>query len=151
MNRRQFLTTSSAGMTIGLIGCLSEGGGEENDEWSPGIDGTEPEVSPGEEATLTVEAADVAGLNFSEPPDRDTIEFPTTDYDISPSPAHQDDSDPPIWYWESRTSIEVNVSIRIADDATPGDYPYSVRGLDSDELASAESITEEFTITVIED
>jgi len=150
MNRRQLLASGGTGMTLGLVGCIdSVYGLAGGTNWSPTVDGSEPTVTPGDEATLTVQAMEVAALQIIESDgDALTIEKNISDAEVSPIPYTQLDSDPPYWLWESRTSVEAAFPLSVAADAEPGEYHYEVRVF-AEETLDTESV-ESFTVTVTE-
>ena len=170
MIRRTFLTTSSIALLAGGAGCLgqpSDSGSKQND-WSPKISGSEPELEPGETTTLSVEATDIGGLFFSSTPGSDVLEFDFDITDVSPHPEGRYVMHPPAWSWDARTSVELNVPVTVADDAVPGEYHYEVNVFDElpqdnasagDELTvttpgegdELRSVAETFTINVVQD
>lgn len=154
MHRRTILAgaTSTLAATVGCLGRIEYRLGAEPDrgdrEWSTSLDATEPELEPGEEGTLTVEASDVAGLTFAALPG-DAVEIAVGHAELSPPADHGEDSYPPRWYWSARTAVEITAPVTVAADASPGEYDYEV-AVFADDTSDAESITRTFTITVVE-
>ena len=140
MNRRSLLGAAIA-TTVSLSGCLVSAR-------RPTVSGDEPTLSPGEEATLSVEARSVRGLRFEDLPDEAHAIFDLDAVDISPRPSSVAESYPPIWYWRvPRSSVEVHVPIWIPPDSPPGEYRYAVTVTASDEITSGPT-TEAFSILV---
>ena len=140
MKRRKF---SSALLTVGTVavaGCIGDG------EWSPTIDGGELRLSPGEESTITVEATDIGGFSFQPEPEGVTIETDLSEINVTPPPDSGGDSDPPQWYWSSRTDVTVEAPITIAESVEPGEYQYGVTVYLNDD--SDRTVQEEFDLTI---
>jgi len=140
-------------------GCLDSGGGSTNQNndsesrstsgnngWSPIITDSEPKIVPGDEAVLTVEATNVAGVTLSLP-DTDVVTIDANDHDWSPPPDTTLDSYPQIWFWSSQSTVEGKFPVTATEDADPGEYSYEVT-VYADDDSDAESVTEEFTIAV---
>lgn len=137
MERRGFVLSTLPVGTVALAGCSSS----QEEEWSPTIEGNILTLSPGEESTIIVEASDVGGFSFQPPPEGITIGTSRSERDVSPSPDSGGDSDPPQWFWSSRTTVTVEVPVTISEAVEPSEYQYGVRvyyGEDSDRTAQAE-------------
>ncbi|MFC4543452.1 hypothetical protein ACFO5R_16090 [Halosolutus amylolyticus] len=116
---------------------------------SPGVDGAEPELAPGEETTITVTAHNVGSLILSLPHSRERVRIDVNDASVSPSPTSQEDSYPPYWnWWRPRQTVEVVVPVSVAADAEPGTVRYGVTVWNRSDREAADSISEEFAITV---
>lgn len=155
MNRRQYTSKAALAIFISLSGCLGEDRSDDtnntsptDESWSPVIKSTEPEVSSGEETVITTEADRVAGLRYVELPDSELFDIATNEARISPDVSGVYDSDPPIWQWESRKSVTVEVPVQVAEDTDSGEYEYTVEVYDDEEVLQAESVTESFVISV---
>ncbi|SDR35856.1 COG1361 family protein [Natronobacterium texcoconense] len=140
MKRRPLLGLA-IGTTASLSGCLGR-------IRPPEVIGDEPTLSPGEEATLSIEARSARGLRFEELPDETHAVLEIGDAEIEPSPSRIAESYPPDWYWRfARWSVEVRVPIRIPPDSPPGEYQYAVTVTATDDIRS-DATTEEFSILV---
>ena len=156
MNRRRLITGTISTVPI-LAGCLStvqdgSSGGDDGctGDWNPTVDADEPRLSPGEDATLRVAVTNIMGLALLIPihDDDDGLEF--GDETIVPPPDRHADSSPPQWFWEECTDVEVEVPIRVQQDAHQARIQYTahiVQSLDG----SGESTDREYTITITND
>ncbi|NGM68081.1 hypothetical protein G6M89_03480 [Natronolimnobius sp. AArcel1] len=112
------------------------------------IQGAEPQLTPGEEATLTLTATDVSSLTFNLPDSIAGINYSFNPDGISPTPDNIDYSYPPGWSWENPTSVDLEIPISVSHDATPGEYQYS---LEKEQTDDDEPVTETFQITILDD
>lgn len=149
MNRRTVLQAIGGAGVAAMSGCLGTlhqvvGGG-----WSPGVEGENPPIAPGEDATLTVDATDIGGFQFILP-DPAGIDFKTSleDTTVSPAPDSGNDSIPPQWFWSSRTDVTVTTPVVVAEDVTPGEYQYGARVWPKDHAEREKRY--QSTITVID-
>lgn len=144
MNRRQFLITGSAGMAVGLAGCLSDGDGR------PEIEGSGVTVSPGEKAVLEIEASNVGSIRFSGLPEPDGLSLEISDTDLSPSPSGQDDAFPPYWNWSgTRSTVDVETQLHAAESVAPGEYRYEITVWNRPHYEDdADATTDEYPITI---
>lgn len=159
MNRRTFLVATVPAGVAGISGCLTDlppsddrsedgTGSTDSGGWDPTISGETPELAPGAETTITVEADPVGGFRFSAIPEEDGVEIATSldAVSVSPSPDSGEDVYPPRWFWSSPTSATVEAPVSVADDAATGEYPYEVTVFA--EEYSEESRSETFAVTV---
>lgn len=104
-------------------------------------------LSPGESATVHVEATGVSKVQFNHPRKPTSVEFAFDEADFDSSPTLVLESDPPIWVWGSeQQSVTVDVPIHVGTKATLGTYHYSVTGWkDSDRT---NRVTAEVTVTI---
>lgn len=137
MRRRRFLASGVTALLVGGAGHAGPFAGDDpasgddstpEDGWSPGVRGPDPELAPGTETTLSVEATDVAGVFFSAVPDPVDLDFGAADLD--PSPASTYLMHPPAWTWGTRTAVAVDVPLAVADGAAAGEYRYEVTVFD---------------------
>jgi len=150
MYRRTFLAAGSANVLFGVSGCI----GADDEAWSPDVTGNEPELDPGDETIVQIEASPVSGVQVT--PNGDTgsglgdalVELDIGNATKSPRPDAQQDSFPPTWLWDSQTSVEVEVPVQIADNAESGEYPYEVTV--QEQASGGQSDTFEFTISVVD-
>ena len=150
MNRRRFLQGLVAPLSVGTVGCLgsSEESADCTDEWSPDVTADEPTLAPGDETTVRVEVTNVVGLHFEQVLlHDDAIDVNVMNASVSPAPDRSMDSYPPKWYWSECTNVDVVVPVRVAEQAEPGEYGYTVRIFQSRD-GSGETRDREFTITV---
>lgn len=162
--RRRLLRMIGAAGVAGTAGCL----GRVTDvlsgdsEWSPEIQGDEPELSPGSETSLTINAGPIQTLKVN--PEGETgihgdhqhpdgpVELDYFETTIDPSASFQLDSIPSVWGWGSQTEAQVELGAYVSDDAPPGEYPYSVEITEGGEVPeSGESEAAEFVMTVTQD
>ena len=158
MRRRRVLEIIIAGLTAGSAGYSgissermedpeNDVRSEKSPDWSPTIESPERYMSPGEKATLSIEATDVSRLSVLTSSTEGFITFDFDYQNVSPPPDYQDYSYPPGWYWSSRRDVELEVPVELGDEAPIREYHYEVRVWDgTDETAN--SITEEFSINV---
>lgn len=146
MNRRALLS-SVAVASIGVsAGCLGAHARE-----SPSIGGGSVYLGPGEETTLSLSAKAVGAVGFDRVPAAETVTFEIDAATLSPSPSDRTDSSPPCWQWtETRSSVDLEVPIRAAEDAESGEYAYAITAWGDADRDDAESVTKEHTITVTE-
>lgn len=150
MNRRRFLQGIVGPLSVGTAGCLgsSEESADCTDKWSPDVTADEPTLAPGDETTIRVEVTNVVGLYFAQVPlHDDALDVDVASASVSPSPDETADSYPPKWYWSECTNVEVVVPVRIAEQAKPEEYGYTVGILQSRD-GSGETQEREFTITI---
>lgn len=151
MNRRQFLAMNSVGLLGVLAGCSSEAENEEDQDtenWSPEIQTTEPEFEPGDESSITIEATEIAGLTFSMLPDPDKVDM-YNDIEWLPDQDSGADTRPQHWYWDTRTNVEGELPVIVAHDAPSGQYSYEIEVF-ADDQSDAETITEEFSLSIVD-
>lgn len=152
MRRRHFLSTT--GLAVGLSGFGrqpvgdSAADGDGDSDWSPRIHGSDLTVAPGDEATLSIEATDVARLAGTNFPDRDVATFDFDYHSVEPLPDDLDYSYPPDWYWQGRTAVSVKIPMRVSMTAPAGDYEYGIRAWDGPGEDST-SVTERFQIQIV--
>lgn len=151
--RRRPLVAAIAGASTGLAGCL--GGGSDDPE--PTIDGEDVTVAPGEERTVSIEIEDAGSVVVSALPESEDVSLPLAEASFSTEPSDQDDSYPPYWTWSPvEDRVELELPIRVADDADPGEYGFElsawfveVEGGDGVDPIEGEAVREEFTIEVV--
>lgn len=148
MNRRRYLAGCLLPLATGLTGCQAITGSEANctDDWTPGIDGDEPTIAPGDETTVSIDVSNTTGLYLGRP-SSDTLEFDIAEASVVPSPDQAADSSPPKWYWDSCTGVSVTVPIQASDDAEPGEFYYSVSAIQS-RSDDAETEQQQFAIRI---
>ncbi|NGM68080.1 hypothetical protein G6M89_03470 [Natronolimnobius sp. AArcel1] len=112
------------------------------------VRGTEPQLSPGEEATLTIDATDVSRISFEMARSFGGIHYSFNPQEFSPPPDERDFSFSPTWYWSTPESVTVEIDVQVSHDAAPGEYQYSIEAQEAD---SADPVTEDFHITILED
>lgn len=118
---------------------------------SPSVKGTDSELRAGTTSTIDVEARNVGGLVFSSLPEETSVRLDLSRATVSPRPSSVIDTYPPYWYWRiPRPSVSVAVPVSAPGDAEPGEYRYAVRAYDSPDRDAATSVTEEFTISVVD-
>lgn len=171
MERRQLLAASGLAF-VPFGSCLGTGADDERDRssdepdaWPPDIAATEPVLSAGERAPLTVAIEDAAGAIVSPPSETDAIEFAFADADLAPSSASTYPGSPPVWRWDARTAVEIDLPVTAAPDtAAPREYEYRVTALDAEpdfeardehsntsergDAAGATRISESFSISI---
>lgn len=148
MDRRRF-TKALLGPTIVGSGCLgNESGASEDADWSPTIESDGPEVPPGGDATLTIEATQAAGVTLS-PPEVEGVRIAANDHDWSPPPDSIVDTYPQHWYWASQQTVEGEFPVSADDGVEPGEYEYGITVFAADD-PDGESETEVLAIRVIE-
>lgn len=168
MNRRTVLTTTGIALSMSLVGCLDDAIGDENNSsgtGSPDVSASDLEVSAGESATLTVEATEIAGVHIIPDSESDAVEFDFAEATLTPDPAFTYTMRPPIWRWESRSAVELELPVAVADDADPHEYWYGVHviadepgnesadepeGNETPNVDEMETQTEEFQILITE-
>lgn len=150
MRRRQVLAV--LGTTVPFAGCLNTatGSGSPTDSSAStegsDIDITEPAVSQGETATVTIDAQSVTHLRFSTVPEIDaTVEYENTEFSPSPSTVWQ--RRPPTWQWASAETITGDVPIHVPGTVPADEYQYAIAVQQSDH---DEERVREFTLTVRE-
>lgn len=162
MRRRQLL--AALGTTIPFAGCLSTAADDESPEQSPtptATDGesseksqtpttvseieiTVPTVSPGETATITINAQSVTHIRFSNIPDINaTVEY--EDAEFSPSPSTVWDRKPPTWEWSPAETVTGDVPLTVSESVPQGDYQYAI-AIQQDN--SDGELIKTFTVTV---
>ncbi|GAB3706555.1 hypothetical protein [Halorubrum pallidum] len=120
MDRRKFVSGPLVGGAIISAGCTGLL------PWNPTIDGEELTLSPGEKSMITIEVTDIGGFSFQPAPEGITIVTTRSEIDVTPPPDSGGDSDPPQWFWSSRTDVTVEAPIAISDSVEPGEYQYGV-------------------------
>lgn len=60
------------------------------------------------------------------------IEFDFAEAALTPAPAFTYAMQPPFWRWDSRSDIELEIPITVADDTRPQEYRYGVRVIAND-------------------
>lgn len=153
MRRRPVIATI-AGASTGIAGCL----GNDSEGPEPTVDGEDVSVAPGEERTVSIEIEHVGSVLVSALPEAEGVSLPLGDASFSTPPADRDDSYPPYWTWSpAEDAIEIELPVRVADDAEPGEYRYEVsawhaevEGGDGVDPVEGEAVREEFTIEVVE-
>lgn len=151
MNRRQFLAVNSVYLLGMLAGCSSEDESEEDqnvENWSPEIQATEPELEPGDEGSIIIEATEIAGFTFSTLPDPNRIDL-YNDIEWSPRQDSAADTRPQHWYWDTRTDVEGELPVIVPDDAASGEYTFEVEVF-ADDHPDSETRTEEFSLTIVD-
>lgn len=144
MNRRALLSSAAVASVGVLAGCLGARARE-----SPSIGGGTVTLGPGEETALYLSAKTVGAVGFDRVPAAETVAFEIDAATLSPSPSDRTDSSPPRWRWaETRSSVDLEVPIRAAEDAEPGEYAYAVTAWADADRDDAESVTKEHTIAV---
>jgi hypothetical protein len=123
-----------------MAGCTGRG------QWNPTIDGNELTLSPGEESLITIQASDIGGFSFQPTPEGISIETTLSEIDVEPRPDSGNDSQPPQWFWSSRTDVTVEAPIAIADSMEPGEYQYGVTVYPQDH--SEQEVHAEFDLTI---
>lgn len=148
MNRRQFLTASAAGLTIGVAGCL--GGDGDGEPGQPRIEGEDVTVHPGEETVIEIEASNVGTILYTRLPEPDGLSLKTSETDLSPPSDGGADSDPPHWNWSpTRSTVTVETPLHAAESVAPGEYRYGMKVWNQRYYEDdAEVTTEEYLITV---
>lgn len=142
--KRRAAVGLSLGATASLSGCLGR-------VRPPAVSGGEPTLSPGAEATLSVEARSARGLRFTELPSEDRVVVDVNDAELSPSPAGGADTYPPVWYWRfARWRVAVTVPVRVPPESPPGEYRYAVGVTATGDIGSDE-VTAAFSIRVADD
>ena len=137
MDRRQCLSGAGAVLTAVFGGCLDSG--TANSELS--VECSEATLDPDTGLALTAHARNVDQFSF-DPPSSDHLEVVSVD--VSPSPDVQEDSFPPIWYWDTpQSSVEAVMEIHVSEGTPVGEYSYEIAGSRRDER-----VTEECTITI---
>lgn len=150
--RRRPLVATIAGAGAGIAGCLGDG----SDDPEPTIDGENVSVAPGEERTVTVAVEEAGSVLVSALPEAEGVTLPLEEASFSVAPDGRDDSYPPYWHWSpTEEAIEIELPVRVADDAEPGEYRYEisawsveVEGGEGVDRIDAEAVREEFTIEV---
>lgn len=160
MDRRQFLGAGVGSTVVGVSGCLGSSEADTDSGWSPEVEAKEPHLTKGDEEEIVVEATGIQGLHIS--PEGETEVYMTDEegelleadetvvidpHSPAPGPDAQMDSYPPIWMWESKSSVEATVSIHVLEEAEAGEYPYAVI-VDEQMHSEGESERFEFSITV---
>lgn len=162
--RRRILEWIAGAGLVGTAGCLGQVTGtiKGNEEWTPEVQGDEPELSPGAATTITIQAGPIQTLEVNpigetgiygehQQPDG-LVELDYFDISIKPSPFGSLDSIPPVWHWTSPVDARVTLGVQVAGNAPPGDYPYSVNITKGDEVPQdGERKTVEFVMTVAQD
>lgn len=139
MHRRTYLSGVGAALAAGA-GCL----GQPRASGPPSVSGEEPTVAPGNRVTLTAEAENVTEFRF-EPqiPEVYHESVSLVETDVSPTPATQADSFPPIWYWDRPRDVTGELVVGVAKDAPEGEFGYGVSVANDDDR-----VRESFTVRV---
>ncbi|OAQ53191.1 hypothetical protein HTG_06865 [Natrinema mahii] len=144
MNRRALLSSvavASIGVSAGCLGARAQR--------SPSIGGGTVWLGPGDETTLSLSAAAVSAIEFERVPVTETVVFETDAATLSPSPSDRTDSSLPCWHWaETRSNADLEVPIRAAEDAEPGEYADAVTAWANGDRDDTDSVTKEHTIAV---
>ncbi|ELZ16224.1 hypothetical protein C478_03407 [Natrinema thermotolerans DSM 11552] len=144
MNRRALLSSAAVTSIGAFAGCLGA-----RAQRSPSIGGGTVSLGPGEETTLYLSATTVGAIEFERVPATETVVFEIDAATLSPSPSDRTDSSPPCWRWaETRSNVDLEVPIRAAEDAEPGEYAYAVTAWADADRDDADSVTKEHTIAV---
>lgn len=118
---------------------------------SPSVKGTEPKLQAGTTSTIDIKAHNIGGLVCSSLPEETSVQIDLSKAKVSPRPSFQVDTYPPYWYWRiPRKSVSVEVPISVHGDAEPEKCHYAVRAYNSSDRDRATSVSEEFTITVVD-
>lgn len=163
--RRQVLGAIGGGAAAGNAGCVQTARSlltQENDEWTPEVTVEEPDLQPGEETILHLEAEPVKKIELrtrdgigwaSDFGDRSVV-LDDNNWSISPNPVIIQISGR--YTFRDQTVVTIDLPAWATQDADPGEYVYEVRvwgtaqepGLFDPPEYTRESI--EFTIQVVE-
>lgn len=139
MHRRTYLSGVGAALAAGA-GCLGSGGAS----GPPTVSGDEPTVELGQRVTLTADAENVTEFRFEpQVPENYHEHVSFVETDVSPTPASQADSFPPIWHWDRPRDVTGELVVAVAADAPEGEFGYEVSAARGDERVS-----ESFTVRV---
>jgi len=144
MNRRKYL--SIVGTSTFFSGCTALGGTKsESDTNDEILTVSAPTVTPGENATITLEAQSVSHLRFDTVPDVDIVEYENAEFSAHPTTTYQ--MSPPTWIWSLPKTLSGTIPITVPDTTTPEAHQYSIV---MKSAVTEEVVTETFTITVEE-
>ncbi|MCU4925438.1 hypothetical protein OB905_05470 [Halobacteria archaeon AArc-dxtr1] len=151
MKRRPLIATVLGGI-IGTAGCIDDLSERTNSAGSPEVNAGEPELTPGEEHTIFIEADNVESLQiqYADMESSGVIQFDANNATLSPQPDAAEDDSLPIWLWDNPTPVEIDVPLHIVDHADLGEYHYKVRASQGNG-ENRKSVSPEFTITVVEE
>lgn len=153
MNRRAFLAAAAPTLSGLLSGCL---GGtpscSDDGRWPPSVEVEDLVVQPGGFDVLDIEVPGITGFQFDTRlyhcGDTDApVRF--GDVETSPEIDAQMDSCPPIWTWDDCSNVTVHAPVRVSADASPGEYEYGFRILET--VGERNTYEYEDAITVAED
>jgi hypothetical protein len=116
-------------------------------DWEPTVDADEPTLSPGEDTTIYVETRHIHGLQLLLPIHTENNDLEFGDMSPSPPPDRQADVSPPEWYWTDCTDVEVEVPVRVHQDASPATIDYTVHLIQSLD-GSGGTQDRQYTITI---
>lgn len=145
---------------VGGAGCLGRVGDMLNDgteAWGLEVSGDEPELAPGDESTVHVEANPIQTLQIEpegntglrDDETEEAVELDILGTTLEPHPSGSLDMIPPVWHWGSQTHVSGEIPVYVANNAEAGEYPYSVTVTEGDnQPQGGETETIEFTITV---
>lgn len=118
---------------------------DEDGGWSPTVEASEITLTPGGNGPERIETQRIAGLRIWRP-DPDHVDMDVGRAELSRDPDWQLDSYPPIWHWSECISLDVEIPVKVAENAEPGRYTYGVTVYNG----GRESIRSEFAIRVSE-
>lgn len=163
INRRRILRMIPSPTICAIAGCVgdSEDGpaGSDND-WVAVVTASEPDLRPGEEVHISVEAEPITGMEIlpqdirvqGDDPRFGPVKLDLYEAQLDPPPSSSLDDFPPVWHWESQTSVSMETTARADAEAEPGEYTYGVRVIEGGEQPQdGDRETFEFVMTVIDD
>lgn len=118
MKRRTILAASGGAMAAGSIGTL----GYSRLYGARVSSATDAALSPGEEGTLTITWEGVRSISYENRPDSGEVDIAIDDVVLSPPPDEIAASFPPVYLWESTTTVEMDIPVSVTAGARPGDY-----------------------------
>ena len=138
--RRRTHLSGLAGLLAAGAGCLGSTGAS----GPPTVTGDEPTVEPGQRVTLTAEATNATEFRFAlQVPDEYGPHVSLVETNVSPTPASQADSFPPIWYWDRPRDVTGELVVEVAGDAPEGEFGYAVSVANGNDR-----VRESFTVRV---